>query len=320
MIGVGVLNPVLDRELRQRSRSRRTVVMISLFLLMLVGVMFVVYEATTNNSQFNFDPFAALTVRVGRNMFEWVLAAELIFLLFIVPGVSANAISGERDRQTLAPLQVTLVGPIGLFMGKVLASTAFIFMLLMASLPILAVPFLVGGIALSSVLLSMFTLMSIGFLIAVIGVSCSAIFKRTQTATLAAYGCVLALVIGTLAGMAVLSVIDGSRGTDRVEARFEALYPNPFVAVADAAGDLTSQGQGPFTPIKRAFLESQVGDQVFFQGNIAFDGRTGQPIQLDSEVGRIPLWARSLLSQALIALAFAIVAIRRLRAPRKVLT
>ena len=103
----------------------------------------------------------------------------------------------------------------------------------------------------------------------------------------------------------------------------------PILAVSDAAGELGSPSDGPFTPIKRLFLESQVGPGVVIidqgaefgprgQGGVfAFDERTGNPVELPSGVSGFPLWARSLLSQAGLALVLAVVGIRRLRSPQK---
>lgn len=315
------VNPVLDRELRQRSRSVRSMVILTIFLGLLIAVMFLAYEGNQATNEFVNDPISALTIRTGRSMFEWVLAAELVILLFIIPGISAGAIAGERDRQTLIPLQVTLVGPIQIFIGKVLASSSFLLLLLVGSAPILAVPFLVGGISLTQVLLSLVTLLATGFMLAVIGVGCSAIFRRTQTATLAAYAMTLALVFGTAILVAVVAVVDASQGDDEIEPRLATLYANPFLAVADTAGDLGSQPNGPFSPIKQIFIEAQVEGQdgVFVQNGVIFDERNGQVRQIPN-VGGLPLWVRSLLTQGAIALVFGVVGIRRLRAPYKELS
>jgi ABC-2 type transport system permease protein len=329
------LNPVLDRELRQRSRSKRSVVLVTLFLALLTGVLFLAYKGSQSTAQFTSDPISALTIKVGRTMFEWVLAAQLVILLFMIPGISAGAIAGERDRQTLIPLQVTLVGPIQIFVGKVLASSSFILLLVVASAPIMAIPYLVGGISLSNVIRALVALLIIGFLMAVIGVSCSAIFRRTQTATLAAYFMVLVLTLGTVVGLVVLAVIDASRGSDTVEPRLVALYPNPFVAIADAAGEIGSPSNGPFSPVKQVFLEAQLGpnatvitDQIAVEGPggvfgggggrpIVIDQNTGQPLEVNSTWSGVPLWIRSLGVQAAVALALAVPAVRRLRAPQK---
>ena len=292
-------------------------IIFTLFLVMLIAVMYLAYKGSEAEASFNQDPISALTVKTGRSMFEWVLAAELVILLFIVPGISAGSIAGERDRQTLIPLQVTMIGPAQIFFGKVFASSSFLLLMLLGSAPVVAVPYLVGGISLTQLALSLLSLLVIGFLMAIIGVGCSSFFRRTQTATLAAYAMVLALTLGTGILLAVLAVFDSSRGTDGVEPRLVALYANPFMTVADAAGDIGSPSSGPFSPLKRLFVESQIGSRVIVEGEFAFDQQTGQPVELPSGLSGMPLWARSLLTQSVIASAFAVLGIRRLRAPQK---
>ena len=328
------INPVLDIELRQRSRSRRSVVVLTIFLTVMVLVSLLVYEASTATNDFNFDPISALTNGVGRKMFEWVLAAELGILLLIVPGISAGTISGERDRQTLVPLQVTMIGPWGIFMGKVLSSSSFILLLIVATVPVMAVPYLVGGISLTQVLLSLLSLLILGFLLAVMGVACSAIFKRTQIATLMAYALCAALTVGTLIAMVAVTVIQESRGQFVDNPPFWPLYANPFVAIADAAGDITGQFDGPFSPIKRFFWESQnqfnqfgeveaIGAQGFDEfGNPIFidEGFGGVPQRQEPSFSGIPLWVRSLGTLAMISLLMSLAAVRKLKAPRTVMS
>ena len=316
-MNLGTLNPVLDRELRQRSRSIRSIIILTLFLLLLTAVMWLAYEGNRSTAQFG-NPLEAITTGAGRSMFEWVLAAELVLVLFLIPGVSAGAVAGERDRQTLIPLQVTMLGPIQIFFGKVLASSSFLLLLIVGSAPILAVPYLVGGISLTQVLLSLLTLLVVGVLLAVIGVGCSSIFRRTQTATLAAYAVVLALVFGTVIVMAVIGIFEVTRADpdDDVRPRIVAIYPNPFLAVADAAGDIGSF-RGPFSPIKQAVFESTRDREVFIEGDIAFDARNGQPIGPADAGGPSLLWLRSLGSLGVIAAVFGVVGVRRLRAPQR---
>ncbi len=321
------LNPVFDRELRQRSRSTRSIILLGAFLALLIGVLYVSYRASETAPSFGFNPVSALTTQIGRTMFEWVLVAELVILLFIVPGISAAAVAGERDRQTLIPLQVTLVGPLGIFFGKVLASSSFVLLLMIASAPIMAVPYLVGGISLTQILLSLASLLVIGVALTVVGVACSSFFRGTQTATLAAYGLVLLLTLGTAAGLVLTQVIDASRGTDQAEPRIEAMYPNPFLTLASASGALGAQSPGPFEPLREIYYTSQLGstvvvfDQADFGGPgggvIAIDQRTGVPVELPDGDEGFPLWAWSLLIQVGVALVAAVIGVVRLRAPQR---
>ena len=209
---VADVRPVLDRELRQRSRTARSMVVMTIFLLLALGVAFITYTGET--SAFNGE-FGIARQNVGRSVFEWVLILELVLLLFVVPGISAGAITGERDRQTLIPLQVTLIGPFGIFFGKVLSSSAFILLLIVATSPILAMAYLLGGVAFSQIVSGIAALMAIGFLLAVLGVACSALLRRTAAATLIAYGLILALCVGTAVLFAVLMIRELERGDRR---------------------------------------------------------------------------------------------------------
>ena len=47
------VNPVLDRELRQRSRSARSTVIMTIFLLLALGVLALVYFAESQSSGYD---------------------------------------------------------------------------------------------------------------------------------------------------------------------------------------------------------------------------------------------------------------------------
>lgn len=346
-----VANPVLDRELRQRSRSRRSMVVLVAYLLLLLGAAVLIHlgESSSLVNGGWVDPFSLPEppAAVGRTMLEWLLAAMLVILLFVVPGISANAITGERERQTLVPLQVSLVGPAGILIGKVGASSAFALLLLIAAAPLLAIPYLIGGVSLGQVLLSLGVLAATAVILAAIGVACSALFRRTQAATLVAYGIVLLLVLGTPVALAALAVIDSSRGSDDPDPPLEVLYPNPFVALADAAGDVSETGDGPFSPLKSVLRDDE---DEFAEGGFAAvnpvpaveatmvveAGVAEEVIAVEDPIGPgfdvvavrdeasgpgrdwFPVWAQSLSIQLVLVAALSALAWRRLRAPSAV--
>lgn len=309
-------NPVLDRELRQRSRSMRSIAMVFVFLVFITAVLWGSHRVVSSDT--GFDPVQALTTQAGRIVFEWVLAVELTILLFFIPAVSSGAISGERDRQTLLPLQVTLMGPVGIFFGKVLASSGFVLLLVTASVPVLAVPYFLGGISLVDVVGSLLCLLAIGLVLAVIGVGCSSVFRRTQTATLAAYGMMLALTAGTAMVAVFTEAIDRSRGFDEASPVLATLYPNPYVALTVASGDLGSvNDSSPIGALRDQLVEYSSRDLVFFADGRLLDMNTGQAADVAVVgVAGLPLWLCSFGSLALIAALFALVGIRALRAPR----
>jgi ABC-type transport system involved in multi-copper enzyme maturation permease subunit len=335
-VNVRGLNPVLDLELRQRSRTLRSPLVVLVFLLLLTGVLFLTHAANSAMAEPG-DVTGTVTGRIGRSMFEWVLLAELAIVLFLVPAISAGSIAGERARQTLIPLQVTLIRPHQIFLGKVLASSAFVLLLLVASAPVMAVPLLLGGITLGQVVASLVTLLVSGVLVAVIGVGCSAVFRRTQVATIMAYLVVVAMTIGTGIAVLTVAVIEETRGTDEAtEPRLSLFYPNPYIALAEAAGDVDAEDVGPFTPVKRAFDEESWGDGMVVDEAEAlpldmdatrttvfvdeFDDGPGVVVEEETGGSLIPIWVRSILAQMAIASVLAVIGIRRLRAPQPELT
>src|ERR671910_2823196 len=145
MVNVTV-NPVLRRELVERMRGRRTFVVLTIYLGVLAGILYLVYQANRGTTGSSFGaPVATQIASVGRGIFEWLLFFMLLLVLFLVPGQTSGAIAGERERQTLVPLQITLLRPVSLLLGKIGASLAFLLLLLVATVPLLSVSYLIGG-------------------------------------------------------------------------------------------------------------------------------------------------------------------------------
>ncbi len=300
------VNPVLDRELRQRSRSARSMVIMTIFLFLALGLLYLIFLAERAGSGSpNSVSDGVINSGTGRTMFEWVLMLEMLVIVFVVPGLSAGAISGERDRQTLIPLQVTLVKPRGIFLGKVGAATAFVSLVVIASVPLLAICYLVGGVSLQSVLMSVVALILTGFLLAVMGVALSAIFKRTTVAVLASYGLVLFMTIGSGVILAILAIIFSVVGVSAGGSwlLYVPLYLNPFITLAGAGGiiDTSFIDAWPLSGIKTGLVG--VGSNSSF----------GSPSAADTPF--IPLWLRSLFSQILLAGLLAMAGLKKLKTP-----
>ena len=106
------VNPVLQRELRERMRGPRAMVMVTAYLGLLVGIFYYVYHAQAGGKTGLTVAIAPTEVaQIGRGIFEWVLFFMMLLVLFLVPGLTSGAIAGERERQTLIPMQVTMLKP-----------------------------------------------------------------------------------------------------------------------------------------------------------------------------------------------------------------
>lgn len=242
------LNPVLGRELKQRMRGRHVWLVLTLYLTVLAIILRWVYVTASRDDQFDGANLLA-SATAGRAIFQWLLFFMLLLVCFIVPGITAGAISGERERQTLVALQLTLLRPRSIVVGKLLASLAFVVLLIMASLPLVTVPFLVGGVSMPEVMKGLVMVLATALTLACLSLACSALLRRTQAATVVAYGITLALVLGTL-------LVYGAQQFPRRggEARPDpwVLALNPFAATADVVQGRNESGgfESPFRPLQ----------------------------------------------------------------------
>jgi len=247
---VSVVNPVLRREMRERMRGPRTPVVVSVHLVLLVGLFWLVYRGEATSATVD-DPTEL--ARLGRAVYDWILAVLLLLVVFLVPGLAAGAIAGERERQTLIPLQITLLSARRIVTGKVAASLAMLGLLVVVSLPVLVLTWVVGGVSLGQVLAGLVVVIGSGVVLTFLAVACSAATRRVQTATVAAYAVTLVLVGGTLG---LYRAIDpGVVGDDdSPPAVLLALNPLALAAAATAppVDSAASRADSPLSPIRAA--------------------------------------------------------------------
>jgi ABC-2 type transport system permease protein len=312
------VNPVLARELRQRMRGPRASVVITTYLLILSLIVWTLYQAATRTVDAFNGPQVEEVAALGRSVFQTLLFCVLLLVCFIVPGQAAGAIAGERERQTLIPLQVTLLRSRSILVGKLLASLAFVILLIVATLPLVGVAFLLGGVELWEVLRSMAMTIVIAAVLACLSLFCSTITRRTQAATVLSYGIVLTLVLGTFMLFGAQNVF--ARGDDRAVENQFVLQVNPFMAMADVLderADFLSGGSSfsPFSPMQELLRRRSEGSDRFEPAVIG--GRGGQAVDPDPlPFNRVPFIVISLVAYAGIGAGSIWLAGRRLDLPK----
>lgn len=226
-----IRNPVLRREMQERMQTRRGAIAITFWLVLLSAAFLLVYQ--TNATLGDFGGPVVDVGRIGREIFEWVLFVMLLLVLFLVPAFTSSTVAGERERQTLVPLQVTLLSPAQIVIGKIAAAVVFVVLLVVLTAPLLAASFLIGGVSIGDMVRGLLMVLLTAVVVGSLGVACSATAKRVQTATVLTYAIVLAMAVGTLIGLGALALVDAMRGFDTVNPPKEILMFNPFVATAD---------------------------------------------------------------------------------------
>lgn len=181
-------NPVLIKELKLRFRNFKSFSGLMFYLILLfifVGGFLSIFTQFTGTGFFKPDE--------SFMMFTVVSILQMALAMFIAPGVTAGAISSEREKQTLNILLTTTQSSTQIIIGKLLSSIAFLILLLVAGLPLYSIVFLFGGVSptqlISIFLFYLLTIVAIGS----IGIMFSTITKKTVVAMIATYGAMIFL-------------------------------------------------------------------------------------------------------------------------------
>lgn len=201
------LNPVALKELRGRMRGTRAFAVLTVYLLLMSGfavTLYVLYSASiTANVGY------AQGGAIGRTLFTGIVGIELFLVTFIVPAFTSGAITGERERQTYDLLRTTLLSARALVVGKLLSALSYIFLLLLAAIPLQSLAFLFGGVSESEIILAFVILLVTAITLGTIGIYFSSRMQRTLAASIATYGFALIVTIGLPLIMLVIASVLG---------------------------------------------------------------------------------------------------------------
>ena len=337
------LNPVLARELKERMRRKRSGLVLTVYLLLLSGALWLLYlGASVAGAD---GPGALRLASLGRAAFQTLLFAMLVLVCFIVPGLAAGGVAGERERQTLVPLQVTLLRPRSILVGKLAASLAFVVFLVFAALPLIGVSFLLGGVEPGEVGRGVAMVLVVATTVAALSLTCSTLIRRVQGATVTSYALVAFLLGGTFVVFGAEMLIDrnGPRGRSQL-----ILALNPLMATADVVSrvpDANSRVPSPFTPLQSLIDERKkprdpipagawaetvetgvgmapiIGERTITAvppdaWSVGVGGTGGQAATFRPPLlNRIPMWVLSLVGYGLLSLGGLTLASRRLATP-----
>ena len=181
-------NPVLIKEIKLRFRSLKSFTGILFYLIAMSIFVFGFIMLTTS-----FTGTGYFRPEESFFMFSMLTYIQLGLILFITPGLTAGAISTEREKQTLNILLTTSQTSFQIIIGKLTSSISFLLLLLVAGLPIYSLVFLFGGVSpgqLGIIFLFFFlTMLAIGG----IGIMYSTIIRKTIVAMIATYGTMIFL-------------------------------------------------------------------------------------------------------------------------------
>ena len=187
-------NPLLTKELRGRMRGARAFVVLTVYLVLLscfTAVIYYAYTAGVSGSISGVD-----TAELGKAVFASVVLIEVFMVAFITPAFTAGAISGERERKTYELLRATLLSARQLVWGKLASAVTYVFLLILAAVPLESLAFVMGGVVVEELALALVILLVTAFAFAVVGLFFSSLARTTLASTVLTYATVLLTTVG----------------------------------------------------------------------------------------------------------------------------
>jgi hypothetical protein len=274
----------------------------------------------------------------GVPLFGFLMFFILGCMLVISPALTSQTINGDRERGTLATLQVTRLRPAEIAAGKLVAAWGVGLAALALSVPFTGYALVRGGIAVDRMLAVYGVVALLIGTVCAVSQALSALLARSITSALLSYVVTATLAVGTIVAFALalpltreervvqapwdpnVTYIDSVQHTDYV---WWLLAPNPFVILADAAprvppritrdGNLVRyENYDPLSGISNSVRELRMPPRYVSNDDYHYIDEEGQLIASPDER---PVWPFGLgFSVLLGAASFAVTAVR-LRTP-----
>lgn len=314
------MNPVLARETKERFRGKRVtpwLLLVWIGVIGLIGYLLYLLARVTAEQSFGLGR-AVATGFMGRFLFESMTILLVTAVVMVVPGITALAIIGERERQTFHLLQVTQMSPFQLVAGKLAASVAYFVLLVVAILPIAGMPLLFGGTTVSDVVVAVAFVLLLTLMLASTSMWMSARAKSSRGAVALAYVISFAIAFFSFVGLGAeyfLALGDFNEvPRDGIES-YSGLV-NPYLGLVSAMEMPLEVEQQifptPYTPLELHLFQRQGANIGGFGGDLAPGTIRIEDGRQFVNYSRPPLWVYT------VAIYAALTAISLYRATRLV--
>lgn len=238
------INPVLLKELKVKMRSWKAAVLIGVYNLVLLLLTIFIMRLTINNE------IGTPTQSTIFATYAFLVAAQFGLIVLIAPALTAGAISGEREKQTLDILLSTTLNHGSIITGKLFASLSQVILLLVSSIPVFSIIFLYGGIGMLQLIQVYLFFILIAVTLGSIGIFFSTFIRKSTAANVLTYAVVVFLGLGTIfiSVFYVQLVIMPDYVNKPYNETFWVYNLNPGIALISLVVDQFQQGSGRIFP------------------------------------------------------------------------
>ncbi len=178
------INPIWLLELRTTLRSGRFFAAFAFSLFLCVAA--IIFALLILASEYRITPD-----QIGKGIFSTFFFLEFFVLCVFFPAFTCTGIISEKERKTFDLLITSDLRPSRIVSGKFLAAYTYGFLFIIASMPLVMVAFLFGGISVLIVVVSYGILLVLGMLFILYSLWSSTYYKSTIRAIIGSYSMVL---------------------------------------------------------------------------------------------------------------------------------
>ncbi|MFN3651671.1 MAG: hypothetical protein ACK47B_19010 [Armatimonadota bacterium] len=199
-------NPVMGREFRSRMRGARSYLITGGYTVLVSAIVLIVYWALTVGGPTQLTQMNQRAAEVGRGIWLWGCVVQACLLPLMVPAFTCGAITLEREREMLELLLLTRQSALQICLGKLASGVGLGLILIAASVPVLSISLILGGVAPHEILACISVLAASVVVSGALGLVMSSLAPRTVVATALTY-----LVVGSgMLGMPFLLAVLGA--------------------------------------------------------------------------------------------------------------
>ncbi len=185
--------PLLKRELIENSQRKRTYVLRVLMAVVLMLVLLFFYSIEISQAR-----NVLQMIGQGKDLAAVLTVTNLVAIYALLPAMACAAISTEREKQTLALILISRIGPGTLIVEKFLSRLVPMLALLLITSPMLAVSYVLGGLTTASLAAGLLTLLTAAIQVNSAAIFCSVVFRTALEAFWGTYLLLAAMALGPL--------------------------------------------------------------------------------------------------------------------------
>ena len=217
------LNPIVKKDIKVQARSMKMAWGIFAYEAILAGVFFIALLFISNQSIYDDSNVYSKIV----SLYPVLAITQIMIIAIVIPVQTSSAISGEKERQTFDIMMTTSMTPFSIIMGKVGIAVVQGLFFIVASLPVMALTFVIGGMSWSYLFWFFALALLVSFFAASIGILCSSLCKKTISGVIFSYGIYACFFVLTVVPYLVWEVVSGYQTTASLWSLL--MLANPFV-------------------------------------------------------------------------------------------